>query len=606
MDSQQSKLPHWNLSNVYPGLDSNEFGQAIIEVKVLNEELERYLELHNISRSNTLSKDADFTELAATVAELINRINELYRLVNTLLNYTASYTKTDSYNAEAMQLMSKIQQQIVMAEQTHMRVKGWLGTLKDILPQVIRKDQTNQEHAFYLQESVEQSRYMMSDEEESLAGELSLSGLRAWEKLQGTITSQLKVELEIDGIIEIHPLPTLQNIRRYNPDESLRRRAFEAEILALEGVREPLAACMNGVKGAANTLNFRRGRTDALHPSLDQARIDRDTLNAMMGAIEVFLPVFRQYLSTKAERLGKDVLAWWDLFAPVGQNDRTFSWEEAKEFIVTCFGSFSRELGMFARLAFDNHWIDAEPRDGKRGGAFCMRIPSVEESRILVNFDGSFDQVSTIAHELGHAYHIECQRGKSYLQYLTPMTLAETASIFCESIIIDASLKQATSTNEELSILETALIGDTQVIVDIFSRFLFETQVFKRREESDLSADQLCALIRNAQKAAYGEGLNPDHLHPYMWAWKPHYYRSDISFYNYPYAFGLLFSTGLFAIYQKRGDSFVPDFIDLLRNTGMDNAVDLASRFEIDIRAPEFWISSLKVINKRIERYIAL
>jgi pepF/M3 family oligoendopeptidase len=363
---------------------------------------------------------------------------------------------------------------------------------------------------------------------------------------------------------------------------------------------------MNGVKGAANTLNFRRGRTDALHPSLDQARIDRDTLNAMMGAIEVFLPVFRQYLSTKAERLGKDVLAWWDLFAPVGQNDRTFSWEEAKEFIVTCFGSFSRELGMFARLAFDNHWIDAEPRNGKRGGAFCMRIPSVEESRILVNFDGSFDQVSTIAHELGHAYHIECQRGKSYLQYLTPMTLAETASIFCESIIIDASLKQATSTNEELSILETALIGDTQVIVDIFSRFLFETQVFKRREESDLSADQLCALIRNAQKAAYGEGLNPDHLHPYMWAWKPHYYRSDISFYNYPYAFGLLFSTGLFAIYQKRGDSFVPDFIDLLRNTGMDNAVDLASRFEIDIRAPEFWISSLKVINKRIERYIAL
>jgi len=606
MDSQKYKLPHWNLSNVYPGLDSDEFGQAIKEVKVLNEELERFLELHNISRSNTLSKDADFTELAATVSELINRINELYRLVNTLLNYTASFTKTDSYNTEAMQLMSKIQQQIVVAERTHMRVKGWLGTLKDILPQVIRNDQTNQEHAFYLQESVDQSRFMMSDGEESLAGELSLSGMRAWEKLQGTITSQLKVELEIDGIIEIHPLPTLQNIRRYNPDESLRRRAFEAEILALESVREPLAACMNGVKGAANTLNFRRGRTDALHPSLDQARIDRDTLNAMMGAIEVFLPIFRQYLSTKAERLGKDVLAWWDLFAPVGQNDRTFSWEDAKEFIVTCFGSFSRELGMFARLAFDNHWIDAEPRDGKRGGAFCMRIPSVEESRILVNFDGSFDQVSTIAHELGHAYHIECQRGKTYLQYLTPMTLAETASIFCESIIIDASLELATSTNEELSILETALIGDTQVIVDIFSRFLFETQVFKHREESDLSADQLCELITNAQKATYGEGLNPDHLHPYMWAWKPHYYRSDISFYNYPYAFGLLFSTGLFAIYQKRGDGFVPDFIDLLRNTGMDSAVDLASRFEIDIRSPEFWISSLKVINKRIERYIAL
>jgi pepF/M3 family oligoendopeptidase len=606
MKATLNNLPHWDLSNVYSSLGSGDFSQAIKEVKFLNDELEKFLDLHNISRSNTLSLNDNPSKLAETVAELINRLNKLYCLVNTLHNYTSSFTKTDSYNTEAMQLMSKIREQIVFTEQSHNRIKGWVGTLADIMPQIIMSEQTNQDHAFYLEETVEQSRYLMSDEEEALAGELSLSGIRAWEKLQGTITSQLKVEFDFDGRTETFPLPALQNIRRYNPDGSLRQRAFQAEILALEGVREPLAACMNGVKGTGNTLNNRRGRSDALHPSLDQARIDRDTFDAMMGAMEDFFPVFRQYLTTKAKRLGKVSLPWWDLFAPVGQKNRTFSWGDAREFIISSFGAFSEDLGIFAQRAFDNNWIDAEPRDGKRGGAFCMRLPSVEESRILVNFDGSFDQVSTIAHELGHGFHIECQKGKNYLQYITPMTLAETASIFCESIIQDAALATASGPDEELAILETALIGDTQVIVDISSRFLFEKEVFKRREEVDLSADELCEIITNTQIATYGEGLDPEHLHPYMWAWKPHYYRSDISFYNYPYAYGLLFSTGLYALYQLRGEGFVPEFVDLLSSTGIANAADLASRFDIDIRSPEFWESSLNVIGKRIDRYMAL
>jgi oligoendopeptidase F len=247
--------------------------------------------------------------------------------------------------------------------------------------------------------------------------------------------------------------------------------------------------------------------------------------------------------------------------------------------------------------------IDAEPRDGKRGGAFCIRIPAVEESRVLCNFDGSLDEVSTIAHELGHAYHIHCQRGKNYLQYITPMTLAETASIFCEMIIMDAALENTTSPQEQLSILETVLINDTQVIVDIYSRYLFETEVYERRQDAELSADEFCEIMTRAQKETYGDGLDEQHLHPYMWAWKPHYYRSDIAFYNYPYAFGLLFSTGLYAIYKQRGQEFVPQLQDLLASTGLADAAELAARFEIDIRSVEFWEDSLQVIKQRISRY---
>jgi oligoendopeptidase F len=326
----------------------------------------------------------------------------------------------------------------------------------------------------------------MKSSEESLANELSLSGIRAWGKLQGTITSQLSIDFEHDDEVQSIPLPALQNIRRYNPDSKVRENAFRAEIEALESVRESLAACLNGVKGYDNAVNQRRNREDAIHPSLDQARIDRETLEAMMSAMQASFPTFRKYIKKKASRFDKKSLPWWDLFAPVGKSNRKFGWNESRNFIINNFGEYSPELAEFAKHAFNNNWIDAEPRDGKRGGAFCMRIPEIEESRILCNFDGSLDQVSTIAHELGHGYHVECQKGKNYLQYITPMTLAETASIFCETIIMDAALVAAPSPEEELSILETILVGDTQVIVDITSRYLFEKEVFELREQADL------------------------------------------------------------------------------------------------------------------------
>ena len=606
MTDNHQNLPHWDLTNVYPSLDSTEFKEAMQELQVLVADLDEFLLANGISRSGADTADSSPAELGQLLEGVIDRLNTAFTLLYTGSNYVSSYITTDSYNSEAKRLKSQIDELEVKFDQIEVTIKGWIGTLGLQLQEIINSNPTAQAHAFFLQETAEQSRYLMSDPEESLAAELSLSGIRAWNKLQGTITSQLKADLELEGEIKSLPLPALQNVRRYNLDESVRQRAFDAEIDLLASMREPLAACMNGVKGYVNVLNRRRGREDALHPAIDQSRIDRLTLEAMMSAMQASFPTFRKYLKAKAKRFGKEALPWWDLFAPVGQSNRTFSWEEAKGFIVDNFGTFSDDLASFAERAFDRNWIDAEPRDGKRGGAFCMRIAGVKEPRILCNFDGSLDQVSTIAHELGHGYHIECQKDKEFLQFITPMTLAETASIFCETIIQDAALEQAGSPDEQLAILETALVGDTQVIVDITSRFMFEKEVFERREEAELSADDFCEIITRAQKATYGQGLDEEHLHPYMWAWKPHYYREDISFYNYPYAFGLLFSTGLYAIYQQRGADFVPDMVELLASTGLADAADLAARFDIDIRTPEFWEGSLEVVAKRIDRYMAL
>jgi len=334
-------------------------------------------------------------------------------------------------------------------------------------------------------------------------------------------------------------------------------------------------------------------------------RIDEKTHKALLSAMASSFDMFRKYFKKKASRLGEKSLSWWNLFAPVGKSERRFTYKEACEFVVDNFNAFSKDLGGLAARAFKNKWIDVYPRDGKRGGAFCMPVPKTEESRILCNFDGSFEQVLTIAHELGHAYHNECQKGLTMTQRSTPMTLAETASIFCETIILNAALKNANKA-EKLALLETQLIGASQLIVDIHSRFLFEKEVFDRRAGNELSADDFCDIMLKAQKATYGAGLDSKTFHQYMWAVKLHYYMPELAFYNYPYAFGFLFGLGLYKIFERDGQKFVPKYNDLLRSTGMFMAADLTKKFAIDITKEKFWLDSLNVVKGHIDEYLKL
>jgi oligoendopeptidase F len=572
-------------------LESEEVKQSFSALKTLVDELEKFL------NEKLPGRDAHtpIPELAALTGEAIDRFNVLYELSGTLRAYLNSFVSTDSHNTLAMKKISEFQMTNVRVQMLGNQFQAWVGRIAPVLEQVI---------AFFLRETADQAKYLMPQAEESLAAELGLSGTNAWSKLQGTVTSQLTVDFELDGITERLPMPALINLHSH-PEEAVRKRAYEAELEAWKSAREPLAACLNGVKGWSNTLNQKRGRRDALHQALDLARIDHETLEAMLGAMQASFLAFRRYYAAKAKRLGRKKLAWWDIFAPAGKAEKIFTFEEARDFIVTHFGSFSPELADFAARAFEHNWIDAEQREGKRGGAFCMGIPLVKESRVLCNFDGTLDQVSTVAHELGHGFHNHCayQAGKTDLQKDTPMTMAETASIMCETIVMQAILKETKDPQEELGILETQLIGDAQVIVDIYSRFLFEKEVFERRAKSELSADELCEMMEKAQKETYGELAT---YHPYMWTWKPHYYYGGLPFYNFPYAFGLLFGTGLYAIYQERGADFIPDYKSLLASTGEATAADLAGRFGIEIRGRKFWEESLGVIARRIERYCEL
>jgi len=600
---EKENLPHWDLSKVYPGIESKQLADDTAAFAAVLDGLERHY-AQKLSPSTTTTP---VTELARHVDEAVNLFNSAFLASTTIQVYIDSFVSTDSYNTTAARKQSEFEKLQVRLKQQWTQFQGWVGRIGKVLPTVLEKTETARTHAFILTEAAQQARYLMTGPEEMLAAELSLSGANAWGKLQRTVTSQIMVDFEMDGATRQIPMPALINMRSH-PDESLRRRAYEAEIREWQKVKEPLAACMNGVKGSAVSLNTRRGRADCLHEAIDQARIDRATLEALLSAMKDALPLFRGYFARKAARMGKKQLAWWDLFAPSGRTGTTFSWDRARAFILENFGAFSPRLRDFALRAFEGNWIDAEPRDGKSGGGFCAPVPRVKESRILVNFDGSLDQVGTVAHELGHAFHNDCAyaAGKTELQQITPMTLAETASIMCETIVNTAVLAHATDNDEKLAILETALIGDSQVIVDIYSRFLFEKEVMERLARSELSSDDLCDIMERAQEAAYGDGLDARYRHPYMWTWKPHYYMAGTDFYNFPYAFGLLFGTGLYALYRKRGSAFIPEYEMLLASTGEGTAADLAGRFGIDIRKRSFWDGSIGIIKERIDRYCAL
>lgn len=592
--------PRWDLTNVYPSLSSKEYSADFEKLNTL------LMEMETLIKEKT-AKVTGANEAAGLAQQFIDRYNTVLLVAGTLRSYIESFVSTDSYNKEALRKESEFDQVAMKISQLETQLLAWIGKVADRLPEMFKAAPALEAHRYFLEESASQSRYLMSEPEEMLAAELSLSGSTAWSKLQGMLTSQASAEVEVDGEIKKLPSPALINLRSH-PDGETRKRGYDAENELWTSLKVPLAAALNGIKGEVNVLNRRRGREDAVHSAIDAAHIDRQSLEAMLGAMHDSFPMFRRYFKAKAKYLGKEKLPWWDLFAPVGEIKSDYTFEEAKEVILTNFGRFAPELEGFAGNAFIHHWIDAEQRDGKRGGAFCMDVPGVGESRILCNFDGSFDQVSTMAHELGHGFHNDCavKAGKTEIQKFTPMTLAETASIMCETIVTSALMKEVTNPQQELAILESQLNGDSQVIVDIYSRYLFEKEVFEKRETAELNADEICEIMEKAQKATYGDGLDERYLQKWMWTWKPHYFYAGLSFYNFPYAFGLLFATGLYAIYQQRGASFVPDYINLLASTGEAPAADLAARFGIDIRTRKFWEDSLKVCEKRVERYCEL
>ncbi|MCK4259620.1 MAG: M3 family oligoendopeptidase [Halanaerobiales bacterium] len=584
----------WNLDALYSSFESKEFEQ---DFKKCDEYISELNDWVNESLNNN-------SQAVEKIEEYIRRTSDLGKVFNRLISYATLNFSTDAKNEKALNVLEKIQYKYISLTKSSVLFKKWLATLNN-LNEIISLSKFLEEYRFYLNEALLQSKYLLSEDVEVIIAEMSHTGSEAWSKLQKSVISTLLIDITIDGEEKQLPLSVVRNMANHK-DATVRKKAYEAELAAYKKIDNSIAAALNGIKGEVNTLAKLRGYDSPLDMTLRDSRMNFEILDAMLAAIKESLPSFHKYFNKKAELLGyKNGLPFYDLFAPLGSVDMTYTYEEARDFIVKNIKTFNENMSNFMDQAFENNWIDAEPRNGKRGGAFCLTIQPIKESRVLTNFGNNFTDVTTLAHELGHAYHGYCLSKERILNTKYTMPIGETASIFAETIVINAALKSAKA-EEVLGILEQDISSAGQTIVDIYSRFLFESELFKRREDHSLSVNELKDIMIEAQKKAYGDGLDHNYLHPYMWANKPHYYYAERNFYNFPYAFGILFAKGLYVEYLKQGNPFIEKFDQLLAATGKNNIGDVAMMIGIDLTSIEFWRNSLKLIAEDIEKFVKL
>lgn len=582
----EAALPRWDLTPLFPSLDAPEFTSAFRTL------------LADLAALDTLFPDGDAASSPrATLEDALQRLNDVetrFQVVNAFLyGLIATNSRDDAAQARASELRAGE----ASLDKALTRFGAWVA--QQDVETLIRVSPVARQHAYRLRRAAARASCQMSAAEEALAADLGPAAGSAWGRLHGNLTSQILVAVDGDTGPERLPMSDVRNLA-HSADRAVRERAWRAELAAWQEHALPLAAALNGVKGQVVTLAKRRGWGDPLGEAVFDNAIDDDVLAALVGEARASFPDFRRYFRLKAEALGLPALAWYDLFAPLGSPERVWTWPQATSFIEAEFAAFSPRLGELARRAVAENWIDAEPRAGKVGGAFCMSVGG-PDSRVLQNFSDGYDGVSTLAHELGHAYHNLTQGDLPPLLRGLPMSLAETASTFCETIVKEAALRAA-SPAEQVYILEQSLQGLAQIVVDILSRFDFERAVCQQRLVRELSAGEFCGLMLAAQEATYGDGLDPEARHPYMWAVKGHYYRPEQSFYNFPYLFGLLFGLGLFAEARRDPAGFPASYDELLRDTGSATATELAGRFGIDLRAPEFWRAGLDVVRADIDR----
>ena len=577
----------WDLSFLYKGFDDETFRRDLGSLEGETKKLQAILDDESLPPKERLEKYLDAEEAFSA-------------RVDALANFIMCTQAVDATNEAADAANDQLMNAFTAMELLSSALTRYVAGLED-LEGVIASSPKLQAVAFALREMQDSAKHLLPPAAEPWMLEMQLSGGNAFSQLRDKLDSTLSVDYRDEHL----PLAAVRG-KAYDPDPAVRRDAYEAELAAYPKMDLPMSYCLNSIKLEARTLAKARGFDSVLGMTLHSSRMDRETLDAMWNAIRKYLPDFRRYLKAKAKLLGhQNGLPFYDLFAPVGKSSKTFTIEEARETLIREMGKFTPDMAKFMDNAFEQRWIDLCPRDGKTGGAFCSGVHFADRSLVMSNFQGSFSDVSTLAHELGHAWHNRCLAGLPYPLIDTPMPLAETASIFNETMLSWQVLSSC-SPEERLYLLENGLMEATQTVVDIYSRFLFESEVIETRADHSMSVDELKDAMIRAQKESYGDGLDEDFLHPYMWACKSHYYSSGYNFYNFPYAFGLLFGKGVFARWLEKGDAFVPDYCRLLRFCGSAPVAEVAASVGIDVRSEEFWCSSLEVLKKDIDEFCRL
>ena len=578
---------NWDLTVFYKDFDDPEFKDDLAR---LPKEIDAFTAAIAAPAEDEVKKLVSLVHQEEALSNLFERLSLMIELT----------LSVDANNKAANAAMAPLMRAVMGSSLASNAFSRYLASLEN-LDAIIDANDELKARAFALREAAEDAKHQLPEALEKPVLKMQLSGGEAFSQLRDKLDATLLVDYDGKQI----PLSAVRALA-YDGDADTRRRAYEAELASYKKIELPMSFCLNNLKAEGETMAALKGYKGVLDMALAHSRMDEKTLEAMWTAIREALPELREYFKAKGRLLGhENGLPFYDLFAPVGQSTRTYTVEEARALLLDLFGKFCPEMGEMMRTAFDEGWIDMYPREGKSGGAFCSGYYAKNISRVMTNFAGSASDVSTLAHELGHAFNNRMLHHKPIMMTETPMPLAETASTFNETLLISQLLKTATP-EEELTLLDSCLTEQTQTMVDIYSRFLFEQKVVAAQADHALDVDELKETMLWAQEQSYGDGLDPEYRHPYMWACKSHYYSTGVHFYNFPYAFGGLFARGLYARYEKEGEAFVPVYCDLLSRFGSDTIANVTASVGIDVTTPDFWREAVESVLVQVRRFVEL
>ncbi len=446
----------------------------------------------------------------------------------------------------------------------------------------------------------------MPIEKEELTLDLAVNGYHAWNRLYDKMAGDLSAPFEEEGETKQLSMGQLAT-KMSSPNRDARRRAFGAMVDGWAKSADLAAMALNSQGGFRLSMYKHRGWDSPLFEPLHQARMKEETLEAMWRVISREKGKLARYIDAKKTLLGIDKYMWYDEFAPCGSSDKTFTFEEAGEFIIKNVGSFSDDMANFVKMALEKNWVEAEDRGDKRGGAFCTGFGPIRQSRVFMTYGESFDNLLTLAHELGHAYHQQVITEKPYLAQEYPMPLAETASIFAETLVTDAALAQADNPQERLMLLDQKLQAAYVMFTDLYSRFLFDKAFYAERPNGMIPTEQLKEMMVEAQKEAFAGMLDESGYHPLFWCTKLHFYITEAPFYNFPYTFGFLFSGGVYDRARKEGKAFAPKYRDLLVDTGSMMCEDVARKhLGVDLTGDSFWTDAVNRALADIDDFVEL
>ncbi|QMT18343.1 M3 family oligoendopeptidase [Planococcus maritimus] len=586
----------WELDNVFSG------GSDSAELKThLETTTEKLVEFEQAAVQFAVPKQTDDAQRVAEFLEQTSDVSVDIRqagaFIGCLMAQNTEDKKAALLQSEVGLMRSRFQSAFLKFKQALMETDPNVWT-------ELLKMENLKEFAFILDEWRQETKRLLSEQEEGLITSLGIDGYHAWSELYDLLIASISVQVNIDGQEKTLSVGQANNLSAHS-DEQVRKESYDKLEAAWQEKEELFAKTLNSLAGFRLQMYKKRGVDNVLEEPLQMNRMKQETLDVMWQAISEHKQPFADYLAHKAQMLGKNQLAWYDVDAPVVENSQSFDYAQGSEFIIRHFGKFGPELEKFSRHALENGWVEAEDRAHKMPGGFCTSLPKSGESRIFMTYSGSMSNVATLAHELGHAFHTHALSPMHDLNRSYAMNVAETASTFAEMIVADAAVKNASNKEEKISLLEDKIQRSVAFFMNIHARFLFETRFYEERKKGVVPASRLNELMEQAQDEAFAGSLSEGH--PHFWASKLHFYITDVPFYNFPYTFGYLFSLSVYAKALEEGESFEGKYMALLRDTAIMSTEELAMKhLGEDITEKGFWEKGIALCTKDVEEFIKL